>query len=63
MSGQIQMCNTMECGRVWEIHEARLKKKGRIDGEVSQVREVIERIEDDVELTEAVTSPMEDKVD
>lgn len=40
-----------------------MKKKGRVDGEVSQVREVIERIEDDVELTEAVTSPMVDEVD
>ena len=40
-----------------------MKKKGRVDGEVPQVREVIERIEDDVESTEAVTSPMEDEVD
>ena len=63
VSGQIQMRNTMECGCVREINEVRLKKKGRIEREVPQVCEVIECIDDDVESTEAVTSPMEDEVD
>ena len=40
------------------MHEVHLKKLSGINREVPQVREVIEHIEDDVELTEAVTSPM-----
>jgi hypothetical protein len=34
------------------------EKKDRIDREIPQVREVIECIEDHMELTEAVSSPV-----
>ena len=52
------MHNTMEGEHVREMHKACLKKKGRIDQEVLQVCEVIERIKYHVESTEAVTSPV-----
>ena len=52
------MCDTMECRRVWEIHEVRSEKPGRVHREVPQVREAIERINNDAELRKAVASPV-----